>query len=43
MLRISLDQFAWIGLSRAAHDRPDGAKYAPALEMCRAAQAMGLA
>ena len=43
MLRIYLDQFAWIGLSRAAHKRPDGAKYAPALEMCRAAKQMGLA
>jgi hypothetical protein len=43
VLRMYLDQFAWIGLARAAHHRPDGANYAPALEMCRAAQQMGLA
>lgn len=43
MLRIYLDQFVWIGLSRAAQNRSEGAKYAPALELCRAAQQMGLA
>lgn len=39
MLHVYLDQFAWIGLARAAHGRPDGARYRDALEMCRAARA----
>lgn len=39
MLHAYLDQFAWIGLARAAHGRPDGARYRDALEMCRAARA----
>lgn len=43
MLHIYLDQFVWIGLSRAANNKPEGAKYAPALEMCRAARQMGVA
>ena len=38
MLHIYLDQFAWIGLAKAAHGRPDGARYRDALEMCRAAR-----
>lgn len=38
MLHIYLDQFAWIGLAKAAHGRPDGARYRNALEMCRAAR-----
>ena len=39
MLHVYLDQFAWIGLARAAHGRPDGARYRDALEMCQAARA----
>lgn len=39
MLHVYLDQFAWIGLAKAAHDRPDGARYRDALELCRAARA----
>ncbi len=39
MLRVYLDQFAWIGLARAAHGRLDGERYRDALEMCRAARA----
>lgn len=38
-----LDQFVWIGLSQAANQRPNGAAYADALEMCRAARAHGKA
>ncbi len=43
MLHIYFDQFAWIGLSRAAHNRPEGAKYVHALAMCRAAKQHGVA
>ena len=43
MLHIYLDQFAWIGLARAAHDRPEGAKFVNALAMCRAAMQHGVA
>jgi hypothetical protein len=43
LLRIYLDQFAWIGLSRAAHGKPEGAKYVDALAMCRAAKKQGVA
>lgn len=39
MLHVYLDQFAWIGLARAAHGRRDGARYRDALEMCRATRA----
>lgn len=43
MLHIYLDQFAWIGLAKAAHGRPDGARYRDALEMCRAARVLEVA
>lgn len=43
MLHIYLDQFAWIGLARAAHGRPGGAQFENALAMCRAAQQRGFA
>ena len=39
MLLVYLDQFAWIGLARAAHGRRDGARYRDALETCRATRA----
>lgn len=39
MLRVYLDQFAWINLARAAHGHPRGDRYRDALEMCRAARA----
>ncbi|WGJ88187.1 hypothetical protein [Gordonia sp. SMJS1] len=43
MLRVYLDQFAWIGLAKAAHGRSDGAPYSAALEMCRAARTLNAA
>lgn len=39
MLHVYLDQFAWIGLARAAHGRTGSERYRDALEMCRAARA----
>ncbi|CCH74831.1 hypothetical protein BN11_4850002 [Nostocoides australiense Ben110] len=43
MLHVYLDQFAWIGLARAAHGRSGSARYRDALEMCRAARVQEVA
>lgn len=43
MLRVYLDQNKWIDLARAAHGRPDGARFVDALDAARAAVEAGRA